>query len=91
MVVHRVGRPIFFVPVQEVLQRVDIPLRGTVQVLVHDFSERLGRDFAVVKVKAVEELAGADAVFGQPATQGGHVVGASGLSVRHAVRWPHGP
>ena len=45
----------------------------------HDFLERLCRDFSVVKVKAVKELAGSDFVFGQPAAQGGHVVGASGI------------
>lgn len=41
--------------------------------------EGLGGDFAVVEVEAVEELAGTHAIFGQPATQGGHVVGARGV------------
>ena len=44
-----------------------------------DFFQGLGGDFAVVEVEAVEELSCADAVFGQPAAQRGHVVGAGGV------------
>lgn len=47
--------------------------------LLYDFLERLGGDFAVVEVETVKELAGAHSVSGQPAAQGGHVVGASGV------------